>query len=276
MDHRHLSLLACLALVVPACAKSNAESAPPEAPGEVTEDVPEGGEAGGDEAAPKRTPKGTTSSTSAGGAAKASDTRMSAKKPVRRPKRGSGSKGGDSGGDRTGKSGARRPSRGGGGDGGDGGGGDEEVVGDNGLLGEVFAIGEITSLPDFGSLGEAAGQIDAQNVDFTDGFPGVDGEGFALRFTGSFNVVEEGEYNLCLNSADGSRLLLEDTLVVDNDGRHAAQKACEMIYLEAGEYGLEIDYFKGGSNGAVLQFLWGRGEAEPEVVPVEVLFRPGT
>lgn len=271
MERRHLILFACAALTASACAKSNAESTPPETlpPTEVSD----GGAAEDGTTAEKRTPKGSTSTSEAGMEKKASNTRLSAKRPVRKPARAKGGgegSGEGGGGKREGAGKPRKPGRGGG-----GGGSDEELVGDNGLLGEVFAIGEIEALPDFSTLGEPAGKIDVLSVDYADGFPGVDGEAFALRFTGSINLVEAGEYQLCLASADGSRLLLEGTLVVDNDGRHAAATVCEVVYLEAGEYALELDYFKGGTNGASLQFLWGRGEAEPAIVPVEVLFRPG-
>ncbi len=153
----------------------------------------------------------------------------------------------------------------------------------NGLLGEVFPLGgEVTALPDFSSLGDPSAIIAVPNLDipvrgFDQGFPGVDGdlvEWFAIRFNGSFNVVEGGEYDLCLNSDDGSKLYLEDTLVVDNDGVHSSQEACELVYLEPGEYLLRIEYFQGPRNQIALEFFWAKDGGEKVIVPSDVLFRP--
>lgn len=153
----------------------------------------------------------------------------------------------------------------------------------NGLLGEVFPLGgEVDALPDFSSLGDPAAIIAVPNLDiaprgFEQGFPGVDGElveWFGIRFNGSFNVVEEGEYDLCLNSDDGSKLFLEDTLVVDNDGIHGPKEACELVYLEPGEYVLRVEYFQGPRTQIALQFFWSKDGGEKVIVPSEVLFRP--
>src|SRR5690606_39671505 len=63
--------------------------------------------------------------------------------------------------------------------------------------------------------------LDYDEVDAAEGFPGLKNlaQNYALKFSGSINIVEEAEYELCLHSDDGSQLLLEDTVVVDNDGR---------------------------------------------------------
>ncbi|MEE9381881.1 MAG: PA14 domain-containing protein [Nannocystaceae bacterium] len=153
----------------------------------------------------------------------------------------------------------------------------------NGLLGDVYAAGgEVRELPDFSSFEapHSVFAVGALNLGSGAGPPGVLGpqtvasHNFAVRFTGSLNVLGADEYELCLSGSDGSRLFLEDTAVLESPGVHGPEQVCELVFLEAGEYDLMIEYFKGPSGPASLQFLWGRGGAAPSIVPAEVLFRP--
>ncbi len=152
----------------------------------------------------------------------------------------------------------------------------------HGLVGEVYAIGkEITKLPDFASLGNPTATIAVANLDvpprsFEQGFPGVDGklvEWFAIRFLGSLNVEAAGEYKLCLNSDDGSQLHLDGALVVDNDGIHAPKDACELVYMEPGEYEVDLRYFLGPKFQIALQWRWSKDGSPMEPVPERALFR---
>ena len=100
-----------------------------------------------------------------------------------------------------------------------------------GLVGKVYKLdapaeGEL----EFDGL-EAVGSIALANLDIAStGASDFDMSltGYAIRFSGSLNVTQEGEYDLCLNSDDGSRLLLMETLVVDNGGVHEAAEVCEI------------------------------------------------
>ena len=118
--------------------------------------------------------------------------------------------------------------------------GSEEDEGPNGLQVQGFMLEDASALPkDFAALGDPAETFFVPNLDFDEddagnGFPGSSGlsSKYALRFQGSINVVEEAEYELCLHSDDGSRLLLEDTMIIDNDGVHdEAVEACELVFL---------------------------------------------
>ncbi|HVH97072.1 MAG TPA: PA14 domain-containing protein [Enhygromyxa sp.] len=155
----------------------------------------------------------------------------------------------------------------------------DEGQGPNGLLAEAFELESVEALPtDFASLGAAKQSFPVANLDLyqVDSFPGLTAvsENFAMRFSGSINIVEEAEYQLCMHSDDGSQLLLEGTLVVDNDGvLDSPVEACELVYLPAGEYGLEIRYFQ-TSGPVTLQFAWGMNGGEKGIVPTDVLFKP--
>lgn len=148
----------------------------------------------------------------------------------------------------------------------------------HGLVGTVYALGsESQDMPDFGSLGAPVGTIGITN--FALSGPASDFEqgltNYAISFRGALNVDGEGEYNLCLNSDDGSRLLLMDTLVIDNAGVHEANESCELVYLEAGEYDIEVQYTNAASTpNATLELSWAKDGGGKTTIPSSTLFRP--
>ena len=102
-------------------------------------------------------------------------------------------------------------------------------------------------------------------------------EWFAIHFRGSLNIVDGagGEYELCLNSDDGSQLYLDQVVIVDNDGVHPPRERCELVYMEPGEYQVDILYFQGPRYEIALQWSWAKDGGTKQIVPAEVLFRPG-
>ena len=158
-----------------------------------------------------------------------------------------------------------------------------EEEGPNGLVAEAFALESAEALPaDFADLGAVAQtfvipNLDVDEVEAAEGFPGLTAfqENYAIKFSGSINIVEEAEYELCLHSDDGSQLLLEGTLVVDNDGVHeSAVETCELVYLPAGEYQLEIRYFQSSGPMLAMHFAWAINGGDKVIVPTDVLFKP--
>lgn len=71
-----------------------------------------------------------------------------------------------------------------------------------------------------------------------------DEHSFALRFAGKIRVDRPGRYTFFLNSDDGSRLLVDGSLVVDNDGRHAERVVSSSVELVAGLHDLDVQYFE--------------------------------
>lgn len=153
--------------------------------------------------------------------------------------------------------------------------------GPNGLLVEAFELSAPDAVPDFEGL-TVAERFNIESVDFDEiaadeGFPGLSGlrENYGLRMSGSLNIEAEAEYELCLHSDDGSQLLLEDTLIVDNDGIHDEPvEACELVFLPAGEYMLEIRYFQTSGPSLAMHFAWAMDGGDKVIVPNEVLFKP--
>lgn len=81
----------------------------------------------------------------------------------------------------------------------------------------------------------------------------------ALRFTGWFHAPEDGVYHFGTRSNDGSLLWIGQTLVVDNDGLHAAQTQSGHVALRAGHHPIRIDYFDAGGTQALEVFRAGPG-----------------
>jgi len=71
-------------------------------------------------------------------------------------------------------------------------------------------------------------------------------EGFGVQFVGFIEVQSVGEYTFFVASDDGSRLLLDDQPVVDNDGLHGVVEASGKVALERGKHRIEAQYFQRG------------------------------
>lgn len=69
---------------------------------------------------------------------------------------------------------------------------------------------------------------------------------YAMKFEGYFKVEKEGKYQFHLTSDDGSRLEIDDSKVVDNDGIHPPQSKSSVIVLTAGTHKVVVSFFQGG------------------------------
>lgn len=126
------------------------------------------------------------------------------------------------------------------------------VVSSSGLEGKIYFIGKYPSeMPKIEKM-KPKGTIytDSLNVapqDFTKGFPGLGdrNEWFAIDYTGRVWIETEGEYRFKLLSDDGSRLYLDDKLVIDNDGMHPPEELSGSAVLTRGIHKIRVIYFQG-------------------------------
>lgn len=83
----------------------------------------------------------------------------------------------------------------------------------------------------------------------TDDFGGI-GDNFVSEVTGNIDVPQDGSYTFRLTSDDGSRLRIDDQVVIDHDGLHGADPKDGTVTLTAGYHSLRIDHFDrtGGQN----------------------------
>jgi glucose/arabinose dehydrogenase len=131
----------------------------------------------------------------------------------------------------------------------------------SGLAYEYYE-GTWTMLPDFATLSsvEVGGiyslTLAPRNLQYNYGF----------RFTGFVNVPADGSYTFYLNSDDGSRLLIGNTVVVNNDGVHTAQEASGAIGLRQGKHALTILYFQ-STGSASLTASWSSPTITKQAIP---------
>ncbi len=115
-------------------------------------------------------------------------------------------------------------------------------------------------------------------VDFADttdpwkGLPPDIKGSFSSTFSGLLQVDKPGSYTFHLGSADGGRLLLDNLLLIDNNGVHAFEEESGKVDLKAGYHLLRVDHFsRSGSAGLTLKYE-GAGIAK-RTIPADKLFR---
>ncbi|MEL7118088.1 MAG: metallophosphoesterase [Bacteroidota bacterium] len=69
---------------------------------------------------------------------------------------------------------------------------------------------------------------------------------FGLVLEGYVDFPSTGMYELFIRSDDGSKLYLNDELLIDHDGNHAALKKTAKTILAKGKHKIRIEYFESG------------------------------
>lgn len=126
------------------------------------------------------------------------------------------------------------------------------VTSTSGLEGQVYLVPEGSEgLPNFKKL-KPAGSIYTTSLQmeprhFREGFPGITDryEWFAVDYKGRFWIEKPGRYRFQLFSDDGSKLYLDDKLVVDNDGIHPPSAIEGSAELSRGVHQIRVSYFQG-------------------------------
>jgi len=127
------------------------------------------------------------------------------------------------------------------------------VVISSGLRGLVYHIHRYSKqLPNFAKMKPAGPPIYTSSLNlppqsFDQGFPGVTKrfEWFAIDYTGRFWISAPGLYRFSLLSDDGSKLYIDDQVVIDNDGVHPPEEKSGMAELAGGVHNIRVSYFQG-------------------------------
>jgi len=78
---------------------------------------------------------------------------------------------------------------------------------------------------------------------------------FAVRWTGFLRVEKAGSYTFWISSDDGSKVYLDNMVVVNNDGLHGMREKTGSKFLEAGEHFIKLECFeRGGGAGMLFKF----------------------
>jgi alpha-L-rhamnosidase len=96
---------------------------------------------------------------------------------------------------------------------------------------------------------------------------------FALSFEGLIRINIEGTYEFFIQSNDGSRLFINNQIVVDHDGPHGADiEKTGKISLSKGTYPIKLHYFQAGG-GMFLRVQYTGPGIKKQDVPAMVLFQ---
>lgn len=93
---------------------------------------------------------------------------------------------------------------------------------------------------------------------------------FSARWTGRLNVSEGKKYNFFLTSDDGSRLFIDDKLVIDNWGSHSQVSLEAEAELEPGIHPIRVEYFD-GTGAATIHLDWSADEMPRRPIRTEDL-----
>lgn len=117
-------------------------------------------------------------------------------------------------------------------------------------------------LPDFGKLTPAKSDITTdlkmqeRNTDLN----------FAIKYAGYIDIPEDNIYTFNLISDDGSRLLIDGTQIVNNNGLHASIEKSGKVSLEKGKHKIEILFFQKGG-GFNLYFSYEAPGIQKQKIP---------
>ena len=98
------------------------------------------------------------------------------------------------------------------------------------------------NIPDYKNLNHIKEGI-IKNLTFPEGTPKSN---FAIVYEGYLKVEKTGVHNYSLISDDGSKLYINEHLVINNDGRHGDIEKDGIIYLSKGDHHFRLEYFQSG------------------------------
>lgn len=129
--------------------------------------------------------------------------------------------------------------------------------------------GNWSALPDFSTLtAKSSGQAEQFTLE-----PAGEATHFGMVFEADLLINTGGDYTFYTNSNDGSQLLINDQLIVDNDGKHAMRLDQGLATLTAGRHKLELRYFQSGG-GKGLEVSWAGPGFDQRLLPASVTFAP--
>lgn len=96
---------------------------------------------------------------------------------------------------------------------------------------------------------------------------------FGFVFEGFVNVPTDGQYTFFTTSDEGSRLFIGQTVVVENDGLHAATERSGRIGLKAGKHAIRVLYFEKTGRQQSLDVKYEGPGLSKRSIPASALFR---
>jgi hexosaminidase len=121
----------------------------------------------------------------------------------------------------------------------------------NGLRYQIFP-GEYNSTAEFKLSADGADSLISKSFNIN---PFRKMSAFGVIYTGYIRIDSDGVYGFGTSSDDGSTLLIDDQLVVDNDGKHPVSGKNGAIALQKGYHRFTLKYFNIGITGSLKVFI---------------------
>jgi alpha-N-acetylglucosaminidase len=133
----------------------------------------------------------------------------------------------------------------------------------------TYYEGSWTRLPDFDTVSATSRSVAYEcDLDKVTHRPDY----FGLRYSGYLDIDSAGTYTFTVGSDDGSRLRIDSTTVVDNDGLHGYLEKRGPVRLSAGLHLFLLEYFEYGGSEKLHVAMEGPGIPR-EAVPASRFFR---
>jgi len=130
-----------------------------------------------------------------------------------------------------------------------------------------YVEGDWDRLPDFSTIAQPAeGILPGPTLELK-----KEPEYYGLVFSGYLNAPAEGVYSFFLASDDGSRMILDEKVLIENDGLHALEQRRGVVALEKGLHPVRIEYFN-KTGGEALSISWKGPGIKLEAVPSSAFF----
>lgn len=137
----------------------------------------------------------------------------------------------------------------------------------DGLTGEYFTNSEWNGHPAF-----SVADRDPSTATMRQRWNGVLPEQFSVRWTGFLTVGRSGLYTFATTSDDGSQLIVDNQLVVNNGGPHGLRTRSGSIALNRGSHTVLLQYVQFAAVSA-LDWSWSRDGGDYSAVPAWALSR---
>ena len=115
----------------------------------------------------------------------------------------------------------------------------------------------VKEIPDLDGLGAPSKVIESEVIDFDSAkFANLGWhDDFAVRWKGMLEISEADTYKFLSTSDDGSKIYVNNVMVVDNDGLHPPKDAEGSLFLDVGTYPIKVEFFEhGGGADLVVKY----------------------
>ena len=95
---------------------------------------------------------------------------------------------------------------------------------------------------------------------------------FALQLKSFIQIDKAGRYSFYVTSNDGSKMYIDNNLLVDNDGEHGTKEMSNSLSLDKGRHEIRIDYFQSGGQKTLLA-AYSSDDIRYQPIPESILFK---